>query len=125
MLDECAPIAAALDAPERGQAHQAALQVALDRLSEPDQLPSARVLTAMREAHGGSHIAFVAARSEATRQTLVGLPWPAEAEARFEAMATQSVTDQAHTEAMDSLPFEIYRQEYLAPRRLGAALTTS
>ena len=122
VLDECAPIAQALDALDGGVAHQDSLQLARTQLARPEQLPSARVLAEMTQQHGGDHVAFVDARSELTRQTLSAQPLSAEAAAAFVAMAQRSIDDQRHTEAMDSLPFEVYRQEYLAPRRLGAAL---
>ncbi len=122
VLEECAPIAARLDAVHGGGAHAAALQAARERLARPETLPSARVLSTMREAHGGSHVAFVDARSESIRAWLTGLPWsPADAEP-FAEQARQSVDEQRRIESLDSLPFEIYRQEYLSPRRLGEGL---
>ena len=123
VLDECEPIALALDAAEGGEGHQDSLRLARTQLARPEQLPSARVLAEMTQHHGGDHVAFVDARSEITRETLSALPLPAEATAAFEAWPQRSIDDQRHIEAMDSLPFEIYRQEYLAPRRLGAALS--
>lgn len=122
ILAECAPIAEALDALNGGDAHRAALQSARAGVAAPDSLPSARVLAEMTTHHGGSHTGFVEARAEATRQTITALPWSAESAGSFDALAAQSVRDQAAIEAGDSLPFEIYRQEYLAPRRLGAGL---
>jgi glutamate--cysteine ligase len=50
---------------------------------------------------------------------LLALPWTGEAQSRFEAMSAQSVDDQKAIEAADTMPFEIYRQEYLSTRRLG------
>lgn len=122
ILADCAPIAEALDAVDGGEAHRAALQFAHAAVAAPPSLPSARVLAQMIDAHAGSHTGFVEARSEATRAALTALPWSADAAAAFDALAVQSARDQAAIEAGDSLPFEIYRQEYLAPRRLGAGL---
>jgi glutamate--cysteine ligase len=34
-------------------------------------------------------------------------------------MAAKSVEDQRAIEAADTMPFEIYRQEYTSPNRLG------
>jgi glutamate--cysteine ligase len=50
---------------------------------------------------------------------LLGLPWSAKQQARYEAMALQSLEDQRAIEAADTMPFEIYRQEYTSPTRLG------
>ena len=38
-------------------------------------------------------------------------------------MAAQSVADQRAIEAADTMPFEIYRQEYTSPVRLGRPQT--
>ncbi|MFG5408183.1 glutamate--cysteine ligase [Piscinibacter sakaiensis] len=58
----------------------------------------------------------------AIHRELLARPWPAAEAAAFAAAAEASVAEQARIEAMDSLPFEIYRREYLSPRRLGARL---
>jgi len=118
---ECAPIAAALDAVDGGSSHREAWQAALDALNRPETLPSARVLKAMLEEHHQSHVDFVRTRSEQTRQALMALPWRADQQAHFEQVARESIQEQARIEAGDSMPFEIYRREYLAPRRLEVA----
>lgn len=122
VLAECGPIAEALDAQAGGMDHQAALHAAREAVAQPHTLPSARVLGEMARAHGNSHIRFIDAQSEATRGWIAALPWSATEATRFEALARQSQRDQVATEALDSLPFENYRQEYLNPRRLGAGL---
>ena len=40
-------------------------------------------------------------------------------QARFGALSEQSLQEQRRIEANDSMPFEIYRQQYIAPQRLG------
>jgi glutamate--cysteine ligase len=101
--------------------------LAKGQLKDLDTLPSARVLQAMHKHHGDSFVAFARAQSRVTHQHLAGLPWTPEQQARFEAMAAKSVEDQRAIEAADSMPFEIYRQEYVSPARLGRprAQTTS
>ena len=49
----------------------------------------------------------------------MSLPYPAEVQARFQAMAAASADKQCQIEAGDTMPFEIYRQQYLAAERLG------
>ncbi|HLL18261.1 MAG TPA: glutamate--cysteine ligase, partial [Rubrivivax sp.] len=71
IIEESAPIAAALDAAHGGQAYSQALAAAREALGNPDALPSARVLATMQRDFGGSHIAFTSAQSEATRQHFV------------------------------------------------------
>ena len=92
---------------------------AREALHAPDTLPSARVLRAMAQQHDDSFIGFVRAQSAEIHRQLLALPWSTKQQARFEAMAAQSVLDQRAIEAADSLPFEIYRQEYVSPQRLG------
>ena len=121
LLDELGPIAEALDALDGGAAHQGALARARSTWLNPERLPSARVLAAIGQEHDDSFIGFVGHHAQRTRQHLLDLPWSAEQQARYEAMAAQSEQDQRAIEAADTLPFEIYRQEYVAPHRLGKA----
>lgn len=119
IIEQLAPIADALDAQNGGQAHRDAVAQARAALRAPETLPSARVLAAVRQQHDDSFVGFVRHQSLQTHQHLAGLPWAAEQQARYEAMSGQSVRDQQAIEAADSLPFEIYRQEYVSPARLG------
>ena len=118
ILSECAPIASWLDAHEGTDAHAQALAAARAAVLAPETLPSARVLAEMREKHGGSHAAFVRAHSLRTREHMLALPLPADVSTHMAELATESLAEQARIEAADTLPFEIYRQQYLAPERL-------
>jgi glutamate--cysteine ligase len=118
ILTECGPIAAWLDAHEGTDAHSQALAAARAAMLAPDTLPSARVLAEMKAQHGGSHDAFVRAHSLRTRAHMLALDLPADVAARMAALATESLAGQARIEAADTMPFEIYRQQYLAPERL-------
>ena len=88
-------------------------------LDDPDTTPSARVLAAMARDHGNSHVRFVLAQSLAHRKTLLELPLPDETAERFLRLADESLQEQKRIEASDTLPFESYRQLYLAPFRLS------
>jgi glutamate--cysteine ligase len=81
-------------------------------------LPSARVLDTMAGDFDGSHIQFVRARSAAVKHALLDVPWTAELETRFRAMAQASVQTQRAAEAADREPFETFRQRYLDPAQL-------
>jgi glutamate--cysteine ligase len=118
LLDECLPIAAALDAAQGGNDNSAALAACRALLATPGQLPSARVLEAMARDFGGSYVQFIRAQSAATRSRLLGLPWTDAQAARYAAMAAESVLAQQRIEAADTMPFEQYRQAYLSPDRL-------
>jgi len=124
LLEQCRPIAAALDAAAGAAGsgrHAAALQHCIATLGAPDRLSSARALDAITRDFGKSYTRFIRAQSEAARQTLLEAPYPAELQARFEALAEQSLAEQRRIEAADTMPFEIYRQKYLAPERLVPA----
>ena len=118
VLDECRPIAAALDAAQGGQAHCDALAAAVRALDQPQALPSARVLEAMREQYDNSYVRFARARCDETKQALLALPLDADAQATMDALARQSLAEQKQIEANDRLPFDRYLQEYLSPDNL-------
>jgi glutamate--cysteine ligase len=119
IIDQLAPLADRLDAMQGVSApHAHAVAQARGSLLAPETLPSARVLSATQADHGSSFIDFARTRSLAIRQQLLDLPWSDEQQARFEAMAAQSLKDQRAIEATDSMPFEMYRQEYVSSARL-------
>jgi glutamate--cysteine ligase len=119
IVAQCVPIAQALDAAHGTDAYSRAVADAQDKLAQPDALPSARVLQAITREHGSSFVSFVRERSHQTQDHLLDLPWNAEQQATFEAMAAASVAEQKKIEANDSLPFDIYLQRYTSAERLG------
>jgi len=119
LVAEFVPIARELDAVHGTTDYSDSLQSAKQLLDDPSQLPSARVLSAMAADHGNVFVKFSRERSRKTRQALLDLPWAAEQQTRYEAMAKKSLEDQKKIEAGDSMPFEIFRQEYVSPKRLG------
>jgi glutamate--cysteine ligase len=125
IIDQLVPIAEALDLAQGGVEHASAVEMARAALNEPERLPSARVLRVMKEEHGDAFLAFARTQSLAIHQHLLALDWSAKQQARFEAMAAKSVEDQRAIEAADSMPFEIYRQEYTSPARLGRPQVTA
>ncbi len=119
LLDECEPIAAMLDAAHGSSNHGHALAAARIGMADPATLPSARVLATMVRDFGGSHLAFTAAQSVKTKAILLELPWDDQTERRFADRAAASMLEQRDIESLDSLPFELYREQYLATRRLS------
>ncbi|HET7794871.1 MAG TPA: glutamate--cysteine ligase [Rhizobacter sp.] len=119
IIEECAPIAAALDAAHGGTLHQAALAAASATLADARSTPSARVLAAMAQDFGNSFQRFTQAQSMQTQSRLLALPFTPELQAHFGNLARASVEEQQAIEAADTMPFEIYRQQYLSPQRLG------
>jgi glutamate--cysteine ligase len=119
VLEQCAPIAALLDTVHATSDYSDALRGAQALLATPDMLPSARVLAAMARDHDNGFGPFAAAQSRQARDKLLKLPYTGALQQRMEALAGQSVQDQAAVEAADTLPFEQYRQQYVSPERLG------
>jgi glutamate--cysteine ligase len=118
LLEQCTPIAAALNAAHGNTAYTDTLAAARAALARPDTLPSARVLSTMQRDFGSSYTAFVRAQGEQTRNHLLAVPWSAEQQAAYEALAEASQQQRAAIEAADTVDFETFRQAYLAPERL-------
>jgi len=119
IVDELELLAQAMDATLGGRSYREARAAAAKSLRQADGLPSARVLATMERDFDNSYVRFTRAQSVQTRNALVALAWPAAQQQQFEALAVASVREQRRIESEDSMPFEIYRQEYLAPKRLG------
>jgi len=118
IIDDCKPIAAAVDVAQGGTAYAQSLAVARETLIAPQRLPSARVLETMARDFDQSYTAFVRAQSLGTREALLRLPYGDDLALRFQAFADESLQAQRCVEESDSVPFETYRQQYLAPERL-------
>ncbi|MBI4205654.1 MAG: glutamate--cysteine ligase, partial [Betaproteobacteria bacterium] len=114
LLGECAAVAAALDSAQQGSAHRDALSAAAAAIANPSTTPSARVLREMEQSHERSHVRFGLAQSVRHRSLLMKLPWATAADARYVRMAADSLAAQRKIEAADAVPFETYRQQYLA-----------
>ena len=120
LMAEFQPIAKTLDAANGGEDYLLALEAARLMLRTPDQLASARVIAEIQATPDGSHNSLTDRCSADAQAILASLPWTPEADRRYSELAARSVADQRQLEAMDSMPFELYRQEYLAPYRLDA-----
>lgn len=127
LLRECEPIADALDAATSGDAraraagaaarvtpHRDALVAAEALLDNPALTPSARSLREMAQRFDNSFSRFALAQSLQHHERLLALPFSSEAQARFARMAEESLAEQRRIEAADDMPFETYRQRYLA-----------
>lgn len=119
LLDDCSPLAEALDRARGGNAYRDALTAAWQTLGNPDATPSARVLREMRERHDNSYLGFAVAKSREHRQEFMAKPLSDEAERRMTQAARQSLAQQRALEESDSVPFEKYRQQYLARNLTG------
>ena len=119
LIDECAPIAATLDAAHGVVHYQATLAGARAALADASTTPSARVLAAMAQDFDNSFLDFTLAQSQQAQTQLLARPFPPEMAAHFRELARASSEEQQAIEAADTMPFENYRQQYLSPQRLG------
>jgi glutamate--cysteine ligase len=119
VLEECAPVAAALDAANGTHAYRDALASAVTALNDPAKTPSARVLEAMARDHGNTYVRFVLAQSLAHREAILRLPFAGDVAERFAQLAAASLTRQRDIEAADTLPFDTYLERYLSPTSLN------
>lgn len=119
ILAALAPIAARLDALHGGNGYRDALVSANAVLQAPDTAPSARVLATLARDFDSSYVGFTRAQSARTRNALLALPFDDAAQKRFAEESSASVEAQKRIEAGDSMPFEIYRQQYISAERLG------
>ena len=119
VLEECAPIAAALDAAHGDAKYRNTLMAAVAALRDADSVPSARVLRKMSTDFDQSYARFILAQSEQTKNTLLRLPFSSDIAARFRSLAQESIEEQQRVEAADIVPFEIYREKYQSTERLG------
>ena len=119
IIAQCVPIAAALDAVHGSQDYSAALAKAKVGLNDASTLPSARVLAAMAKDHDNSFVKFARAQSEKTKAYFDGLPLSSNQQTHFQQLSQQSVADQKKIEALDSMPFEMYRGQYVSADRLN------
>ena len=121
ILEQCGPIADALDAAHGGTLHTQAVAAAMAGVRDPASLPSARVLAGMARDHRDSFVGFTRAQSQATRELLLAQPLEEAQRAAFEAASTLSVEEQKRIELADTMPFEVYREQYVSPARLVPA----
>jgi glutamate--cysteine ligase len=66
-----------------------------------------------------SFAALTRSQSLQSKDKLLALPFSVAQQARLEALSRQSLQDQKAIEAADSMSFEVYRQQYVSPDRLG------
>ena len=119
VLDECLVLAEALDREMRTPGrHQRPVEAALQRWRDPASLPSARLLSAMASDFGGSFKSLALALSEQADSQWRGRPLEPEVFSRLTVAAEVSLREQQRREAADTMPFEAYREHYLAPERL-------
>jgi glutamate--cysteine ligase len=125
LLMQCEPIAEALDEAWGGKAYREVLSSAVEALDNPEAVPSARVLDEVSDKFDAAYTRFALTHSVAHRETILKTPFSADAMARFDRMAKESLAEQKQIEDSDSMTFEEYRRQYLDPGRLQAKPVTT
>jgi len=121
LLAQCEPIAAALDAAHGGTAYREVLAAAAATLADFPRLPSARLLEETEARYGRSYPALALACSERHRDSLLATALDAGVAARYAQMAAESIAEQQAIEAADDVPFETFRERYLAQDMVSGA----
>jgi glutamate--cysteine ligase len=114
------PLADQFDAAHGGRNYSDAVDAAMQGFSQPQTLPSARVIESVQREHGGSFAGFVKAQSERTKMEMLESALGPQALARLEQQADESIRALQAIEAADTVPFDAYLQDYLAFRQLLA-----
>jgi glutamate--cysteine ligase len=108
-----APIARRMDEGLEGAPYFSALQQQRNKVADPEQTPSARMLTEMRT-HRESFHAFASRMSHTYYRFFAGLPLQEARMAEFEQMARESMEKQRAIEQSDTLSFDDYLERYFA-----------
>lgn len=115
ICDHLHEICTLLDEAGDGGAYIEALAVQRERLSNPEQLPSARVLAEMR-ARSRSFFRFALDMSSAYRGYFLNQPLAQERKIYFEKLAQESIEKQRMLEVQDPVTFSDYLERYFAQR---------
>jgi glutamate--cysteine ligase len=113
LLQSFAPISRLLDQAHGGEHYQQALQRQQAKVDDCSLTPSARVLAELRE-RGESFRAFALRHSQEHAQALRAQPLSAAQVASFEAMAAQSLAEQAELEGAEAGDFDTFVAAYQA-----------
>jgi glutamate--cysteine ligase len=113
LFEKIAHAAATLDAAHGGDEHARAVAAQRAKLADPSLTPSARVLQTMRDARQ-SFLQFALAQSERHAAHFLAHPLDAAATAQFEAMARESLDEQAQLERDEVGSFDAFVAAYRA-----------
>jgi glutamate--cysteine ligase len=122
IIQGCEQIANALDQAHGTDAYRAALDNAANALQDSSSTLSARMLSEMQIRHDNSYFDFTMTRSVEYRQTLLDLPLTEIETARSARIAADSLVKQREIEAGDTMPFEIFRRQYISQQLTAETL---
>ena len=122
IVRECEIIATALDDAHGTSEYAMATQNAARALEDPAGTLSARMLGEMQAQHDCSYFGFIMARSQQYRREMLEQPVSELISARFSRMAADSVARQHEIESADTVPFELFRRQYISQDTTGQIL---
>lgn len=103
-----------LDAGEADRPYEAALEIQIEAMKDPDRTPAARMLAEMRRERE-SFFEFALRLSRTHQQRIKQLELPEERKLYFSEAARQSLAQQGDIESADSITFEEYLKQYFVP----------
>ncbi len=112
LLDRLQGLAGQLDGLAGGDTYRNALTAQRAKVENPELLPSAQVLQAMKTS-GLGHRDWGMEMARQHRETLLAEPLEGTALAEFERMSADSLAEQVEMERSDSLSFEDFLAQYL------------
>ncbi|MDX1755204.1 MAG: glutamate--cysteine ligase [Marinobacter sp.] len=115
LIDRLEPLAEQLDGLGGGDTYRKALAAQRDKLANPERLPSARVVEAMRSS-GLGHRDWTLAQAQRQQAEFRARALSPDTQADFDEMSRQSLAEQVDLEQADTLPFDRFLEQYLADR---------
>lgn len=113
LFGELLPVAQLLDAAHTTGGYSSALALQIDKLKEPAMTGSAMVLRSLRDTEGCFY-RFAQDCADRTRERFLSRPLGSERMQELQAMAEQSLADQAALEAQTQQPFDEFLAAYFA-----------
>ncbi len=113
ILDECLPIAEALDSSFDTEQYVHAMKNAENAVKNPQNTLSSRVLEEIENLHDGSFHQFTLDKSKSHKKEISTIPYPLTMERENGAIAQTSLFKQRELEAESSVDFENYRKLYI------------
>lgn len=114
LIDECAPIAQAMDRANNTAGFSSAIEHAKAAIADASLTPSARVLSEMATKWDNSYQRFALDQSTSHRGHHLADPPSPSVMKDYDVMANESLQTQQEIEHADDIDFETWRQQYIA-----------
>lgn len=114
LIDECAPIAAAMDRANNTAGFSSAVSNAKTAIANSSLTPSARVLREMEANWDNSYQRFALDKSASHRSHHLAEPPSPSVLKNYDVMANESLQAQQEIERADDIDFETWRQRYIS-----------